>query len=164
MHSTQDAAPAATVQCGRPAAHVAGVSYCPLGLHVSTASPLHVDDPGVHAWHVPSGLHVPPLHAVPDVFGAYAHALFTHATVRQSFTAAGHWLAVVHATHAPVLGSHVGVVPLHAGFCAYCPLLPHTSGTLPLQIAVPGVHRLHWPAPSHLPRPDPHTVPDAFGA
>ena len=63
----------------------------------------------------------------------------------------------------PVAGLQFGVAPEHAGCAAYCPFDPHSSGTLPLQIAVPGVHTLHWPAPSHLPTPAAQLVPDAFG-
>ena len=83
---------------------------------------------------------------------------------RQSFAAAVHWLAVLHSTHVPVGASQFGVAPLHAGCWAYWPFEPHLSGTLPLQIAVPGVHTLHCPAPSQVPEPPPHTVPLALGA
>ncbi len=52
-------------------------------------------------------------------------------------------MALVHSTHEPVAGEQFGFAPEQAGCGVYCPLLPQTIGTLPLQVLLPGWHTLH---------------------
>ncbi len=83
--------------------------------------------------------------------------------LRQGLLDDGHWLADEHCTQVPVAALQFGVAPEQAGWAVYCPFAPQTNGMLPLHIAVPGVHRLHCPAPSHLPDPAMHAVFRALG-
>ena len=138
-------------------------SYCPLLLHVSTPLPLHETVPGVHAWQTPVTLQVPPAQTVPCGFGAKVQVFDAQTALRQALLDGGHWPADEHCTQMPVAGLQLGVAPEQAGWAVYCPFAPQTSGTLPLQIDVFGVQRLHCPAPSHLPAPPMQAVFTALG-
>lgn len=147
-----------------------GAPYCPFTPHVKTELPLHVTVLGVHAQHAPDPLHVPPEHVVPGAVGVVPQALFVQVVTRHAEPVGGQSVAERHATHVPLEGSQMGVLPLHAAPCTGCPFPPQTSGLFPLHECAPGVQRLHCPDPSQRPAPpaqgvsfgsgeDPHVPP-----
>jgi hypothetical protein len=161
VHATHAAVPES--QYGVPAAHATVVPHWPLALHVCTPLPTHCLSPGVHAQQAPEPLHVPPAHAVPCATGDVPHVSFVHVAMEQVLGGCGHWPAFRQATQVPLERSQIGAAPEHAGCDVYCPFEPQTSGTLPLQVFVPGVQRLHWPEPLHVPAPPPQVAPELFG-
>ena len=115
-HSTQDVD--VLSQYGVGVVQADGGLYCPFALQVSTALPLQVSVPGVHAQHAPVPLHVPPAHPMPFGLDANPQVLLVHAATRQSLAGDGQSEAAVQATQAAVCGSQCGVAPAQAGCVA----------------------------------------------
>jgi hypothetical protein len=105
---------------------LAGGSYWPFALQLSTWLPLHTFVPGVQALHTPTALHVPPVHAVPCGFAAYPHVPLLHTAWVQSFPDAGQSDAAAHCTQSPPMQSGDGEA--HASPVTHFPSAPHDCG------------------------------------